>query len=125
MPVKVLTAEKEFFISFFLDRLNELKDGFVERIENVVQVPETEDIKGELVLAINFDYAFGATGRERGTKNNLVMTKSPNEDYYRVRLVSEPAVLGLPETVIERTIDLIHETCLLWAKDKGKYLGTV
>jgi hypothetical protein len=125
MPVKVLTSEKEFFISFLLDRLYELKDGFVERVENVVQVPETEDVKGELVLTINFDYAFGATGRERGTKNSLVMTKSPNEDYYRVRLVSEPAVMGLPETVIERTIDLIHETCLLWVKDKGKYLGTV
>ena len=124
MPVKVLTAEKEFFISFFLDRLHELREGFVERVENVVQTQETEDVKGELVLAINFDYAFGATGRERGTKNSLIMAKSPNEDYYRVRLVSEPAVKGLPETVIERTIDLVHETCLLWAKDKAKYLGT-
>ncbi len=125
MPVKVLTAEKEFFISFLLDRLHELKDGFVERVDNVVQVPETEDVKGELVLAVEFDYSFGATGRERGTKNSLILTKSPNEDYYRVRLVCEPAVKGLPETVIERTIDLIHETCLMWAKDKAKYLGTV
>jgi len=123
--VKVLTAEKEFFISFFLDRLHELKGGFVERVENVVQVPETEDVKGELTLAINFDYSFGATGRERGTRNSLILSKSPNEDYYRVRLVSEPAVKGLPETVIERTIDLIHESCLNWAKDKAKYLGTV
>jgi hypothetical protein len=123
MPVKVLPNEKEFFISFFLDRLNELKTGFVERIENVVQVPETEDAKGELVLAINFDYIFGASGSERGTKNSVVMTKSPEEDYYRVRLISEPRVMGLPESAIERTINFVHETCLMWAKDKDKYLG--
>jgi ABC-type lipoprotein release transport system permease subunit len=124
MPVKVLTSEKEFFISFFIDRLAELKTGFVERVENIVQVPETEDVRGELTLAINFNYSFGATGRERGTKNSLVMTKSPDEDYYRVRLTSEPAVQGLPESAIERTIDFVHETCLMWVKDKERYLGT-
>ncbi|MBS7615446.1 ABC transporter permease [Candidatus Bathyarchaeota archaeon] len=125
MPIKILTSEKEFFISFFLDRLNELKSGFIERIENVVQTPEKEDVKGVLVLTIDFNYVFGAVGSERATKNSLIMAKNPNEDYYRVRLVSKPGVPGLPESAIERTINFVHETCLTWAKDKERYLGTV
>jgi len=124
MPVKVLTSEKEFFISFFLDRIHELKTGFVERIENVVQVPETEDVRGGLTLMINFSYVFGPSGSERATKNSLIMAKSPDEDHYRVRLVSKPGVPGLPESAIERTVDFVHETCLMWAKDKERYLGT-
>ncbi len=124
MPVKVLTSEKEFFVSFFLDRIHELKTGFVERIENVVQVPETEDVRGGLTLMINFDYVFGPPGSERATKNSLIMAKNPDEDYYRVRLVSKPGVPGLPESAIERTVDFIHDTCLMWAKDKERYLGT-
>jgi ABC-type antimicrobial peptide transport system permease subunit len=125
MPVRVQSNEVEFFISFMLDRLNELKTGYLERVKNVEVVPETENVRGEFVRAINFDYAYGTLGRERGTENQLIMTKSPDEDYYRVRLVTEPSVPGLPESVIERTINFIHDAILFWAKEKDRIISSI
>jgi ABC-type lipoprotein release transport system permease subunit len=123
MPVKLLLNEKEFFIGYFLDRLNELKSGYLERVENIEEIPEKENVKGELVTEIKFDYYFVASGQDRRTKNSLFLIKSPKEYYYRARLSSEPAVLGLPESTIDRTIDVVHEIVLYWAKNKERILG--
>ena len=118
MPVKVAFNEILFFISFCLDRLGDLKSGFIERIEKIEETPEIENVKGELVRRINFEYVISVSGQERRTKNSLVLIKSPDEDYYRVRLISEPAVPGLPESVIERTVDLVHKIVMDWTREK-------
>jgi len=123
MPVKVPLSEKIFFLGFFLDRLDDLKTGFIERVENVEDVPEIEKVRGELVKEIKFEYRYEVSGRERKTKNSLVMTKSPQENYYRVRLVTEPAVPGMPEDTIERTIDFVNDICLYWVKNKKRLIG--
>jgi ABC-type lipoprotein release transport system permease subunit len=124
IPVKVLLNEKEFFIGYFLDRLNDLKSGFLERVENIEEVPEKESARGELVKEIKFDYYFVASGQDRRTLNTLFLIKSPQEDYYRARLSSEPAVPGIPESTIDRTVDVIHEIALYWARNKERILGT-
>jgi ABC-type antimicrobial peptide transport system permease subunit len=123
MPVKVLPSEKEFFLSFFLDRLNDLRTGYTERVENIEDIPEIENVKGEVVKRVNFVYYFGPPERRRGTKNSLVLIKSPYEEYYRVKLVSEPASPGIPESAVDRTVDFIHDIMMLWAKDKKKIIG--
>jgi len=123
MPVKVNLNEKEFFVGFVLDRLDELKTGYVERVDNVEEMPEIENVKGELVKSIKFDYRFEVSGRERRTRNNLILTKSHKEDYYRVRLVSEPAVPGMPEDAIDRTVDFVHDMILYWAKNRKRIMG--
>ena len=123
MPVKVKLNEKEFFLGLFLDRLDELKTGYLERVENIEDIPEIENVKGELIKAIKFDYRFEAFGQERRTRNSLMLTKSPKEDSYRVKLVSKPAVLGTPESAIDRTIDFVHEIVLHWAKDRERIIG--
>ena len=56
------------------------------------------------------------------TKNRLILTKSPKEDYYRVSLASEPGVPGMPESAIERTIDFVHEAVLYWARNKDRFI---
>jgi len=52
MPVKVRLDEMEFFISYFFNRLTELKTGYSESVENVEEAPEIETVKGELVRSI-------------------------------------------------------------------------
>jgi len=123
MPIKVQANEILFFTSFCLDRLGSLKSGFLEKIENIKETPEIENVRGELSRTINFDYVFTVSGQRRRTKNTLILTKSPKEDYYRVRLVSEPAVPGMPESVIDKTVDFVHKIILDWAREKDKIIG--
>ena len=125
MPVKVALNEKIFFTGFFLDRLDDLKTGYIERVENVEETPEIENVRGELVKTINFDYRYETRGRERRTKNSLILTKSPDEDYYRVRIASEPAVAGVPVSAIERTIDFVHDTVIYWTRNKKRLIGAL
>ena len=123
MPVKVKTNEIEFFVSYVLSSLNDLRIGYVERIENIEETPEIENIKKELVRSIKFDYYFQVAGGRRGTKNTLIMTKHPQEDYYRVKLICEPTSPGMPESVIERTVDLIFDMMMYWVKNKERIIG--
>ena len=125
MPVKVLLNEKEFFIGFLLTSLNELKTGYTERIESIEEGPEIEGPRGELTKTIKFVYLFGPLERRLGTKNSLILTKYPREDYYRVRLVSEPVSPGMPESAIDRTIDFVHEIIMRWTRDKKRIMGGI
>ena len=123
MPLKVASGEILIFVSFFLDKLNSLKSGYVERVENIEEIPEIENVKGELVRRINFDYIISVPGKERRMKSSLILIKSPDEDYYRVRLVAEPAVPGLPETMMDRTVDFVHRILMDWARDRDMLVG--
>ena len=123
MPIKLKLNEKDFFVPFFLDRLDELRTGYAERIINVKEVPEMENVKGELIKTIKFDYCIRADHEMKTIKNSLVLIKSPDEDYYRVRLISEPAVPGIPERYIERVIRFVHDLTLYWAKNKERIIG--
>ncbi|MEM3193943.1 MAG: FtsX-like permease family protein [Candidatus Bathyarchaeia archaeon] len=123
MPIKVLAVEKEFFISYFLDKLDELRTGYVERVENVEDIPEIEDARGNLIKEIKFTYYFGPPEHRRGTKNALTLIKSPSEEYYRVKLSSEPVSPGMPESVMDRTVDFVHEILMRWVRDKKRIMG--
>jgi len=123
MPVKVALNDKEFFIGVFLDRLDELKTGYIERVGNVQELKEIENVKGEIIKEVKFDYRFEASGKERKTRNSLILTKSPREDYYRVKLVSEPAFPGMPESAIDRTTDFVHDFALYWIKNRERIVG--
>jgi hypothetical protein len=123
MPVKILPSELPFFIGFLLNRLEEMRTGTFERVEEIKELPEIENVKGELVKTIRFDYYFTVSGRGRGTKNELICIKSPEEYYYRVKLVSNPASPGMPEDAIDRTIDFIHSLSMEWSKNKKRIIG--
>jgi len=123
MPIKVSVKEILFFISFCLDRLNDQKLGILERIDNIEETPEMENVRGEIIKTIKFEYILKVSGQERRTKNTLVLTKSPDEDYYRVKLISEPAVLGLPESTIERTVSFVNRIIMDWAKNRERLIS--
>lgn len=123
MPIKVLAVEKEFFVSYFLDRLDELRSGYAERVEGVEDISEIEDARGNLIKTIKFAYYFGPPEHKRGTKNALTLIKSPGEEYYRVKLTSEPASPGMPESAMDRTVDFVHEILMRWVKDKKRIMG--
>jgi len=125
MPIKVASNEILFFISFCLDHLRDLRTGLLEKVEKIEETPEIENVKGELVKTIKFEYVFTVSGQERRTKNTLILTKSPREDYYRVRLLSEPAIPGLPESTIERTVDLVHEIIMDWVREKERIISGI
>jgi ABC-type lipoprotein release transport system permease subunit len=124
MPVKIKLNEKDFFLGFFLDRLNILKSGHKEKVENIEDIPEEESTKGELTKIIKFDYCFETIGQKRKTRNSLILTKSQKEDYYRVKLSSEPAIPGTPESAIERSVDIVNDIVLYWAKNKDRMINS-
>ena len=64
-------------MSFFLDKL---KSRATYRVENIEEIPEIENVKGELVKRINFDYVISIPGRERRMKSSLFLIKSPDEE---------------------------------------------
>lgn len=123
MPVKIFLNEKDFFMGFLLDYLKQLRGGRMEKVDDIEDLPETEDPVSGLTKTINFKYYFRVRGQERGTKNSLVMTKAPGEEYYRIRLISEPVSPGLPEMVIDRTVDFVHWILMQWVKDKKRIMG--
>jgi len=123
MPVKVKPVEKPFFFNYFLNRLDELRAGSYERIENIKEEAEIENVKGELITKINFDYILTVSGEKRGTRNKLIGIKSPKEDFYRIRLHCAPANPGTPENMIDRTIDFVHTIIIDWVKNKKKIIG--
>jgi len=123
MPAKIKMVEKPFFFGYFLNRLDELKAGSYERVENIKEEPEIENVTGELVVAVNFDYILMVSGQRRGTKNMLIVTKSPKEDFYRIKLHCAPASPGTPENMIDRTIDFVHTIIMDWVKNKKKIMG--
>jgi ABC-type lipoprotein release transport system permease subunit len=124
MPVKILSNEKDFFTGFLIDHLNQLRTGYKERIENVEDTPEVANSKGVLTKTIRFNYYFGPVGSKNGTKNGLVLTKTPAEEHYRVRLVTEPTSPGIPENMIDRTVDYVHWILMLWVKEKKRIMGS-
>ena len=109
-----IITKEELWAKFLFE--DELTDEEIEEIEN---------LRGELVKTINFEYRYETDGRERRTKNSLILTKSPNEDYYRVAIASEPAIPGLPASAIERTTELVHDTVIYWSMNKKKIIGTL
>ncbi|MEM2761984.1 MAG: FtsX-like permease family protein [Candidatus Bathyarchaeia archaeon] len=125
MPIKVLINEKEFFVGYFLSCLSDLRHGYVERVENIEDLPETESVRGEIIKTIKFVYLFGPPENRRGTNNALTLVKRRDEEYYRVKLVSEPISPGMPESAMERTVDFVHEILMRWIKEKKRIMGTV
>jgi len=123
MPVKVKLNEKPFFFGFFLSQLDSLTAGSYERIESIKEEPEIENVKGEIIETINFDYFLTVSGQKRGTTNKMVGIKSPGEDYYRVRLICAPTSLGTPESMIDRTITFVHDIIMNWIRNKKRIIG--
>jgi ABC-type antimicrobial peptide transport system permease subunit len=123
MPLKVSIGEKEFFIGFFLDYLKQLRTGYMERVENIEDIPEAENANGELEKIIKFNYYPRVKELGRGTRNSLVLTRKPDEEYYRVKLVTEPVSPGLPENIVDKTIDFVHWILMQWVKDKKGIMG--
>jgi hypothetical protein len=122
---KILLNEKEFFTGFFIRHLNQLRTGYGERIEDIEDTPEVVDSKGVITKTIKFNYYFWPIEHKKGTRNSLVLTKTPGEDSYRVTLVTEPTVPGIPENMINRTVDHIHWILMLWVKEKKRIMGMV
>ena len=123
MPVKVLTNEIEFFVGYFLDRLNDLRSGYMERTEEIEETPEMESVRGELIKTIKFNYYFGEPEKRIGTKNTLILVKSPDEEYYRIKLKSDPVTPGIPESAVDRTISFVHDILVTWIRDKKRIMG--
>jgi len=123
MPVRVQENEAIFFFSYLLGRIKETETGTYERTEEIVEEPEMETPKGELIKRISFHYVFSVSGQKRGTKNQLICTKGPREDYYRVELESSPAEPGTPEEWVERTVKILRDIIMDWLRDKKRIMG--
>jgi len=123
MPVKVLENEAIFFFSYLVGRIKELELGTYERTEGIVEEPELETPKGELIKKILFNYVLSVAGKKRGTKNELICTMGAKENYYRVELDCTPAEPGTPEEWVDRTVKIIRDIQMDWLRDKKRIMG--
>jgi len=123
MPVKLLPSEKVFFVNYFISSLREMSTSLIERVENIEVLPEIEDSRGRLTTAIKFDYRVGPPEKRVRLKNTLTVVKSPDEEYYRVRLSSEPETPGIPESMMERVVDYVNDVIMYWVKNKDRIVG--
>lgn len=122
MPVKLLPAEKTFFINYFLTSLKEISTSLIERTENIELLPEVEDVKGRIISTIRFDYYLGTPERRVRIRSKLLVTKSPSEEYYRVLLSLEPEP-GIPESMVDRVVDFVNDVIMYWVRNKKRIIG--
>ncbi len=125
MPVKVLENEAPFFFGYVISRLKELEAGTYERTDNVVEEPEMETPKGEIIKNIRFIHIFVEAGKRYSTRNRVICTKGPEDKAFRVELESEPTEPGIPEKLVERTVKMMRDISIDWLKNKKRIMGLV
>jgi len=120
MPIKVHEKEIPYFTSYMLDRFRGIS-GVYQRFEGI----STEDVimsDGTRVFRIKFTYTFVEAENEYSTKNELVVKKKPNEEYYIITLSSEPSVPGLPERIIETTVSIVKDMLMEWTRRRDEVM---
>jgi len=125
MPVRLLEPEVAFFTSLVLDRLRDLQTGMHENARNIEELPPLETPEGDKVVKLVFEFHQVVPGVIRGTKNELTCIKKQGEDYYRVLLKSGPVAENVPEEWVDRTVMMVRDLCLDWARNKQRYIGTL
>ncbi|MFB0522373.1 MAG: FtsX-like permease family protein [Candidatus Bathyarchaeia archaeon] len=123
MPVKVDQKDALFFFSFLLGRLQELKTRLHEGILDLEELPDTETPRNELIKRFTFSYASFYMNQKIVTKNQIVCSKSPNDDYYRVQLVSNLDNIEVSEECIYRIAEVIRDITMYWAKNRERIIG--
>ena len=116
MPVRFLEGEAPLFSGHIISRLREMATGQIEKVEKIEEPPEEETPEGNLIMRINFSYMFKTAGQTFGTKNQLICTKTRDEEFYRVALICAPLTLGTPESWIDRTVKIVHDMSLDWTR---------
>jgi bisphosphoglycerate-independent phosphoglycerate mutase (AlkP superfamily) len=123
MPVKVNAKDVIFFFNFLAGRLEELKSGFYERIEELQELPETQTSKGHIVKKFTFNYNITSKDQKTIIKNEIVCSKNPDEDYYRVQLASNLDNLEVSEEKIFRIAEIVRGISLDWLKNRDSIVG--
>jgi len=123
MPLKVNEKDAIFFFNFLYDRLQALQTGLYERIDNLQEMPEMQTSKGQITKCYTFTYAAASKGQKVEIKNEIRCSKDPNEDYYRVQLISNLENMEVREEQIQRIAEIIRDLCLDWAKSRSKIVG--
>ncbi len=123
MPVKVNVRDAIFFFNLMHDRLDEMKSGFHERIEDLQELPEAQTSKGHIVKKFTFTYSIVSKDKRTVLKNEVICNKNPDEDYYRVQLVANLENLEVHEEQIHRIAEIIRGICLDWSKNRSQIVG--
>jgi len=116
MPIRLLGGEAPLFFGYIINNLKYMSVGVNERMEGLEELPEEETPKGDLKKQINFRYVYIREGTVFGTKNSLVSIKRKDEDFHRVNLICAPLSPGLSEKWVDRTVKIIHDMSLDWAR---------
>ncbi|MEM2111525.1 MAG: FtsX-like permease family protein, partial [Candidatus Bathyarchaeia archaeon] len=123
MPLKVNERDAIFFFNFLYDHLQALQSGLYERIKDLQEMPEMQTSKGRITKSYTFTYAAVSKGQKVEIKNEIRCSRDPNEDYYRVQLLSNLENLEVREEQIQRIAEIIRDICLDWAKSRSKIVG--
>jgi ABC-type lipoprotein release transport system permease subunit len=120
MPVRLHPVEVDFFTSYIISRLSEMRSGLVERVEDLEEMAPEQLKGGGTQKGVAFKYLNVSRGRALGTNNKILCIQDPGKDYFRVSLLYEPTMPGVPESLVDRTVEIVKDICYSWVKEKDK-----
>lgn len=120
MPIRLLQVEVDFFTSYVISRLSEMKFGFADRVEDLEDIKPQQLKDGGMQKGVYFKYLNMIKGTPLGTKNKVLCIQDPGKDFFRVSLIYEPIIPGIPEAVVKRVVEIMKDICYSWVKEKDK-----
>ncbi|MEM2941151.1 MAG: FtsX-like permease family protein [Thermoproteota archaeon] len=120
MPIRLHPVEVDFFTGYVITRLSEMKFGFADRVEDLEEMKPQQFKDGSVHKGVHFKYLNMIKGQLLGTKNRVLCIQDPGKDFFRVSLVYEPTVPGIPEAVVKRVVEIIKDICYSWVKEKDR-----
>ncbi|MEM2921143.1 MAG: FtsX-like permease family protein [Candidatus Bathyarchaeia archaeon] len=120
LPVRLHPVEVDFFTSYVISRLSEMKSGIVEKVEDLEEMMPEKLKEGGTQKGVSFKYLSISRGKPMGTSNKILCIQDFGKDYFRVSLLYEPTMPGVPESLVERTIEIVKDVCYSWVKEKDK-----
>jgi len=120
MPIRLLPVEVDFFTGYVITHLSGMKFGFADRVEDLEEMKPQQLKDGSIQKGVYFKYLNMIKGQLLGTKNKVLCIQDPGKDFFRVSLIYEPTVPGIPEAVVRRVTEIIKDICYSWVKEKDK-----
>jgi len=124
LPVRVLKSEIDFFMGYLIDKLKERETRILEEgTQDIFEEPEKITPSGQVVRSLSFKYVCVEGGLRFTTENTVECSMFLDRDYYIVKVICKPLEPGMPEEILNRGVNLVHNILINWAKDRKRIVG--
>jgi len=119
MPVRLQPVVVDFVISYAITYLSQMRFGCADRIEDLREMKPQTFEDGKVQKGVCFKYLNMIKGQLMGTENKIICIQDSGGDF-RVSLVYEPTIPGIPEAIVNRVKGIVKDMCYSWIKEKDK-----